>query len=100
GVSPRGFPNRSLGTRKASAKESEEPFLVPKLLFGNAAWRNSVSHRPRETEFRQEGSQTGVWEPGKAPLFSFPNSSFGTGLRRILFKWMVRGFSFDRAFRA
>src|SRR5437588_10791253 len=39
--------------------------LVPKLLFGNALPRNSVSAWKRaKRSFAKTSSQTGVWEPG------------------------------------
>src|SRR5262249_40643909 len=51
------------------AATAREASLVPKLLFGNVCWRNSVSYRPQtlgaEQSFAEVRSQTGVWEGGK-----------------------------------
>src|SRR6516164_9465369 len=38
--------------------------LVPKLLFGNAPTRNSVSRLATKQSFGEVRSQTGVWERG------------------------------------
>src|SRR5579862_1477999 len=56
--------------------------LVPKLPFGNALDRNSVSDSPAKQSLAESRSQTGVWERGK--VTTPPGSRRGLVLVAVL----------------
>src|SRR5438477_11348651 len=72
--------------------------LVPKLLFGNALFRNSVSvagGMAERNEVSQPGrSQTGVWERGTVP---FPDLGTGPCVLRTGYSVLGTAYSVPRA---